>query len=151
MSDNSPCHSVAACTLVTHANGDVLMVKTGYRSGWEVPGGRVEIGESPYAAALRETIEETGIVSHITAMTGVYTNLTRGIVIFAFLGEYVSGEPTPSHETPEVGWIKRDKVLRLIEEAPMLARVRDMLNFNGQIMFRSYTRDPYRDESVIEL
>jgi 8-oxo-dGTP diphosphatase len=151
MTENSPCHFVAACTLVTRANGDVLMVKTGFRPGWEVPGGRVEIGESPYAAALRETIEETGIVSRITQMTGVYTNLTRGIVIFAFLGEYVSGEPTPSHETPEVGWIERTKVLSLIEEPPMLARVRDMLNFNGQIIFRSYTKDPYQDASIIQL
>ena len=38
MTDNSPCHSVAACTLITRENGDVLMVKTGYRSGWEIPG-----------------------------------------------------------------------------------------------------------------
>jgi 8-oxo-dGTP diphosphatase len=151
MTDTSPCHFVAACTLVTRDNGDVLMVKTGYRPGWEIPGGRVEMGESPYAAALRETMEETGIIAHIIQMTGVYTNLTRNIVIFAFLGEYVSGEPTPSHETPEVGWIARNKVLSLIEEAPMLARVRDMLNFNGQLIFRSYTKDPYQVESVIEL
>lgn len=151
MSEIRPQHIIAACTLVTRDNGDVLMVKTGYRAGWEVPGGVVEIGESALAGALRETQEETGITSTITQMTGIYTNITRGLVIFAFLGDYVSGELTPSPETPEVDWVQRDKVLALIEEPTMLARVRDMLSFNGHITYRTYQKNPYQDVSVVQL
>ncbi len=36
------------------------MVRSRKREGWEFPGGGVEDGEKPEAAALRETGEETG-------------------------------------------------------------------------------------------
>jgi 8-oxo-dGTP diphosphatase len=151
MSEVRPQHIVAACALVTHDNGDVLMVRTGYRAGWEVPGGVVEIGENPLEGAIRETLEETGILCRITHTTGIYTNIQSGVMVFAYWGEYISGELTPSPETAEVAWVKRDNVLDLIEEPPMLARVRDMLNFNGCVTYRNYIKEPYQDVSVIQL
>ena len=39
----------------------LLLVRTSYRRGWELPGGGVRAGESPLAAALREAREEVGI------------------------------------------------------------------------------------------
>lgn len=148
--DTSPRQIVAACVLVSRANGDILMVKTGYRPGWEVPGGQVEIGESPLLAAIRETSEETGVKVAITTLTGIYTNMTRGLVIFAFLGNYVTGSLTPSPETPEVSWVERDKVLDLIEEPTMIDRVRDMLQYDGQVIHKAYTKNPYTVMSRFE-
>ena len=49
----------AAC-LVRNAAGDVLVVRPTYKQHWELPGGAIEPGESPQAAAARETAEETG-------------------------------------------------------------------------------------------
>jgi len=40
--------------------GRVLMVFDRYRQSWELPGGRIEQGESPRQAALRELSEESG-------------------------------------------------------------------------------------------
>ena len=43
-------------------SGDrLLLVRTSYRRGWELPGGGLRAGESPLAAALREAREEVGI------------------------------------------------------------------------------------------
>lgn len=140
--DKTPRQIVAACALVSRGT-DILMVKTGYRLGWEVPGGQVEIGESPFQAAIRETFEETGITTEITTLTGIYTNQTRGLIIFAFLGTYKSGTLTPSPETPQVDWVQRDKVLSLIEEPTMLDRVQDMLNYDGSVLHKAYTKNPY--------
>ncbi|MCE5295810.1 MAG: NUDIX domain-containing protein [Euryarchaeota archaeon] len=41
-------------------DGRFLMALNPKRGGWEMPGGRVEEGESPEAASIREFVEETG-------------------------------------------------------------------------------------------
>lgn len=51
---------VAAGVLFRDAAGRVLLVKPAYKDGWEIPGGYVERGESPLAAATREVEEELG-------------------------------------------------------------------------------------------
>ncbi|GAA2109453.1 hypothetical protein GCM10009841_30780 [Microlunatus panaciterrae] len=52
---------VAAGVLFKDASGRILLVKPTYKDGWEIPGGYVEIGESPRAAAAREVKEELGL------------------------------------------------------------------------------------------
>jgi 8-oxo-dGTP diphosphatase len=51
---------VAAGVLFRDHAGHVLLVKPTYKDGWEIPGGYVERGESPHAAAVREVAEELG-------------------------------------------------------------------------------------------
>ncbi|MGH3566452.1 MAG: NUDIX domain-containing protein [Pseudonocardia sp.] len=51
----------AATMLLTDAGGRVLVVKPTYKPRWELPGGAVEAGESPGAAAAREIAEELGL------------------------------------------------------------------------------------------
>ena len=50
-----------ANVLVTDADGRILVVRPTYTREWMLPGGRVERGETPHAAAIRETREETGL------------------------------------------------------------------------------------------
>ncbi len=49
----------AALVALWHADR-VLMVFDRWRQGWELPGGRLEPGESPRQAAVRELLEESG-------------------------------------------------------------------------------------------
>ncbi|HEY1211989.1 MAG TPA: NUDIX hydrolase, partial [Bryobacteraceae bacterium] len=43
------------------AEGRILLVRPSYKPGWDLPGGYVEIGETPTQAAAREVQEELGI------------------------------------------------------------------------------------------
>jgi 8-oxo-dGTP pyrophosphatase MutT (NUDIX family) len=52
---------VAAGVLFNDDDGRVLLVNPTYKKGWEIPGGYVEIGESPRTAAIREVKEELGL------------------------------------------------------------------------------------------
>jgi 8-oxo-dGTP pyrophosphatase MutT (NUDIX family) len=47
--------------LFRDVGGGVLLVRPSYKPGWDIPGGVIEPGESPLAAAARETQEELGL------------------------------------------------------------------------------------------
>ena len=51
----------SAGVLITNPSGEVLVLRTTYKPEWEIPGGLVDRGEHPHAAAMREVREEIGI------------------------------------------------------------------------------------------
>jgi len=52
---------MAAGVLYRDEANQILLVKPNYKDGWDLPGGYVEPGESPQAAAIREVLEELGV------------------------------------------------------------------------------------------
>lgn len=143
LNDHHPRHIVAACALVTNDAGDVMMIRSPKR-GWEVPGGQIEQGEALLDGLKREIMEESGITAEIGQLTTVTTRTTDPyIVIFCFLAHYIAGDPRPSEESPEVEWVARDRVLDRIEHPAVYDRVKDMLDYDGQPIYRVYTMNPY--------
>lgn len=56
-----PRKRMGAGVLLSGPAGRVLLVEPTYKPDWEIPGGCVEAGESPLAAAQRELKEELGL------------------------------------------------------------------------------------------
>ena len=52
----------------------LLLVRRCDSGAWELPGGRVDVGESAVTAAVRETAEESGIAVRVTGLLGVFTD-----------------------------------------------------------------------------
>lgn len=114
--------------LVTDDEGRILVVRTTYLGpGWMLPGGRVERGETPHGAAVRETREETGIRVVVERLLLVDARRGRD-VSFVFSGRAVGGDLSPQlGEIAEVGWVGRreiagrspalDQLLALVEES----------------------------------
>jgi mutator protein MutT len=72
---------VAAGAVLVDARGRVLLVRRGHAPAageWTLPGGRVEEGESPEEALLRELREETAIDGRVVASLGVVTISREG-------------------------------------------------------------------------
>lgn len=60
--------------VVRDEQGRVLLAQRADTRNWELPGGRVEPGESATDALRREVQEETGIEIAPTGLVGVYTD-----------------------------------------------------------------------------
>ena len=90
--------TVTVATIVER-DGRFLVVEEETRNGTELnqPAGHLEIGETLPAAAIRETLEETGWHVTPTALVGVYRWQTRGdqttFVRFAFAADARRHDP----------------------------------------------------------
>jgi 8-oxo-dGTP pyrophosphatase MutT (NUDIX family) len=86
--------------------------------GWEIPAGRIEAGETPEQAAVRETLEETGWRPGPLARVGSYapSNGTSDQIfhVFTAAGATHVGDPTDIGESERIAWLPVDEVRRLI-------------------------------------
>lgn len=104
---------VAAGAICTQG-GRILLVQRGIEpgyGGWVYPGGFVDLGESPEAAAVRETREEAGVVVELTRLVGVYHHLQREVVVVVYAGELVSGTAQALDETLAVRFCAPDELV----------------------------------------
>ncbi|CAG9608723.1 NUDIX hydrolase [Pseudoneobacillus rhizosphaerae] len=108
-----PKHIVSAATIVLNDQNEILLIK-GPRRGWEMPGGQVEEGESLKDAAIRETLEESGIEIEVVKFCGVFQNVSASICNTLFLARPVGGIPTTSPESLEVGFFPIEKALEMV-------------------------------------
>ena len=64
---------VAAGVIVQDSNGDILLQRRADGTGWGIPGGCMELGESLEGTARRELREETGLVAGEMTLLDVYS------------------------------------------------------------------------------
>jgi 8-oxo-dGTP diphosphatase len=137
-----PMVRIRAC-LVCVRNDEVLCIEladplTGQRF-WSVPGGEIEAGEAADAAAVRETLEETGyrtIVHPGQPLVTRYPFLWNGRHVDCetswFLGSLSSPDPAPvSDESYLLGcaWIPRKALAELLStHPPILLAVQALLD-----------------------
>lgn len=100
-------------TGVVIKDGKVLLARHTYGSGKDmliIPGGYVNLGETPQEALKREFMEETGITVEAADIIGIRFNMHDWYV--AFRAEYVSGEAVTDHdENSEVLWLEIEEAL----------------------------------------
>jgi 8-oxo-dGTP diphosphatase len=92
-------------TLPVTEAGEVVLLRRGIEPGlglWAQPGGFMEIDETVHEGAIRETLEETGLVVEPGAVVGLYTRPEAAIVVIAFEAKIVGGAPTVTSEALEV-------------------------------------------------
>jgi ADP-ribose pyrophosphatase YjhB (NUDIX family) len=100
--------------------GRILLIRRADNGKWAMPGGALEVGETPAAGVVREALEETGVHCRPVTLVGVFdsrfcgTTSRHQLYMFVFLCEPLDcpGIAEPSHalEVTDKGWFPEDSL-----------------------------------------
>jgi len=92
-------------TIPVTDRGDVVLLRRGIEPAaglWAQPGGFLEIDETVNEGAVRETLEETGLIVEPGEIVGLYSRPEAAVVVLAFEARVVGGEARVTPEALEV-------------------------------------------------
>jgi 8-oxo-dGTP pyrophosphatase MutT (NUDIX family) len=115
---------VPACgVLALDSEGRLLLQRRRDTGQWALPMGKMELGETPSACAIRETKEETGILVETTGILGIFSDPGHVVAYgdgeirqeyeVIFLARPISGVPRINDEASEVRWVAPIDLRRL--------------------------------------
>lgn len=107
MEDKDDMTSVVVAGALVH-DGLLLLAQRSYppelAGMWELPGGKVESGELPEEALVRELREELGVETSVGVRLAGDAPLHGGLVLQAYRVELVSGTPVPLDHS-DLRWV----------------------------------------------
>jgi ADP-ribose pyrophosphatase YjhB (NUDIX family) len=92
-------------TIPINDAGEVVLLRRGIEPGkgwWAQPGGFLEVDETVTEAAIRETLEETGLIVQPGEIVGLYSRLEAAVVVIVFEARVLSGEYRLNAEALEI-------------------------------------------------
>jgi 8-oxo-dGTP diphosphatase len=129
---------VVACVgaVVHDAAGRLLLVQRGHdphRGRWTLPGGRVEPGETPEQAVVREIREETGLDVRVGSVVGQVRipagTVTYDVVDFACTPVDPAAEPAAGDDAADARFVDATA----LHDLPCTPRLLDTLREWGQL------------------
>ena len=133
---STPRHSVSVAGAVIDSKGRFLAIQRHDNLHWEPPGGVLELGETIENGLVREIREETGFIVTPDRLSGVYKNLTKGIIALVFRCSITGGSPATSSESLALRWFTVEEVANHMAE-PFAVRLLDATD-EGPVRIRHH-------------
>lgn len=108
-------YEAGAFGMIFNNKGEILLCHRTDKNVWNLPGGVIDPNESPWAAAVREVFEETGLKVRLKHLTGVYFKKRakeggQEALVFNFLCERISGRIHTTNEAQEIKFFPTNKL-----------------------------------------
>ena len=100
---------VVVGAVLRDAGGRVLAARRERPAGWELPGGKVEPGETEPAALVRELREELGVTVEVGDRIGPDVPIGAELLLRGWTAALADGEPT-ALEHAELRWLAPDEL-----------------------------------------
>lgn len=94
---------------------------------WNLPGGRIEKGETPWDGVVREVKEETGLDIKIKKLIGIYFKPHKNDLVFSFLCKIKSGKIHATDEADKAIFFKYNDLPKNISRN-QVERMKDALD-----------------------
>jgi 8-oxo-dGTP diphosphatase len=107
-----------SAAIIVH-EGRVLMVRRRISEGelmWQFPAGAIEAGEAAEVAAVRETVEETGLVVAATKLLGERVHPKTGRLMSYTACEVLQGEAhvADDEELDAIAWVTHGEIAEYV-------------------------------------
>lgn len=109
---------------------------------WNLPGGGLELNESPWDGAVRETKEETGFEIKIDKLIGIYHKPKKNTVVFIFLGSLMGGKATLNEEADEIKFFSLNNLPQNLSEKHR-KRIVDALTNSREVILKTQDSPDY--------
>lgn len=96
--------------IVTDERDRVLLCHRRDFDLWNLPGGGVEAGESPWDALVREIEEETGLEAAPVHLSGVYSKPDSHEIVFSFFCRVTGGAIRLTDEADRIEYFPLDRI-----------------------------------------
>ena len=98
---------------VIRRRDQILVVKPRGARKWQLPGGGIKPHETPWVAAIREVLEETGLHAKLLALAGIYSRRDGSLAfIFAARVGWRKVPDGPLNEIAKRRWMPTRKAMR---------------------------------------
>jgi len=100
-------------TLPLTDEGEVILIRRGIEPAygtWAQPGGFLEVDESVHEGAIRETLEETGLIVEPGDIIGLYSRLEAAVVVLLVEARIVGGRSRTSPEALDIQAFAADAI-----------------------------------------
>ncbi len=127
-----------ASAIVFNDQNEVLLQRSASNGRWAPPAGYIDPGEAAHTTAVRETLEETGMIVEVKRLVGVYSDPSNyairrnpsGQIIhyitIVYEATLVGGRLQVSEESTDVGWFPVDQLPKEIAPAARI-RIQDAI------------------------
>ena len=119
-------HSVSVAGVIVDDHGRVLLTRRADDGQWQAPGGVLGLDEGIIDGLRREVHEETGLTVEPVALTGVYKNMSKGVIALVFRCRPTGGRLALNDEVTGFLWAAPEEVPRMVTEA-FAVRILDAL------------------------
>ena len=124
--------TIGSFALIFNSKGEILLAHRMDKDLWNLPGGKVEKGESPDQAVIREVKEEVGLKVDIKRFVGVYSKVDKDEIVFSFECSIAEGKPTSLDETDRVEYFGLDSLPNNIVQR-QIERIHDAIEKNEPV------------------
>lgn len=125
--------TVGAFAIILDKQSRVLLCHRRDYDLWNLPGGGVKKGESPWEGVIREVKEEVCLDVKIVRLQGIYYKPEKDDLVFCFICEPIGGKITLTEEADKIEYFELMNIPHNIS-SKQLERVKDALKGDNLIL-----------------
>jgi 8-oxo-dGTP diphosphatase len=130
---SKPTFTIGAYAVIFDEKNRILFCHRTDYDLWNLPGGSLDHGETPWNGVIREVKEETGLNVEIVRLAGIYSKPDINEIIFQYVCTAIGGKLTLNDEADKIEYFAYEDIpLKTIKIH--IARIKDVLENPNELV-----------------